>query len=185
MVVYWHLFCFGLSLLKHNFIGLLQHGITLLAVWRLGALKCESVTLLSGCDKAHQCAWCCDITTFFWTPPMISQVTNDLCRPAMTYVDLLHCRWNLCGKTGSHSATLGSSSTYMNIVIFVLEIIPKLNQIWMCWNFRQPPPLLRRPSPPTDFLIFSLKTNYYSLRHKTGHKIQVPDSFLGAEGRWA
>lgn len=182
--MYWHSFCFGLSLIKRNFVGLLHHGSTLLAVWHLGALKCKSVALLSGCDKAHQCTWCCDITTFFWTPPVTSQAKNDLCRPAPTYVVLPHCYWSLYGKTGSNSVTLVCSSTYMNIGIFVLEITLKLNQIWMCWNFRQHPTLHRRPSPPTDFLIFALNTNYYSLRHKTGHKMQN-DSFFGAEGRWA
>lgn len=153
--------------------------------YALGALKCKSVSLLSGCDKAHQCVPCCDITTFFWTSPMTSQAKNDLCRPAMTYIDLPPSCWSLYGKTGSNSVTLGSSSTNMNIIIFVLEIVLKLNQNWRGWNFRQPPTLFRRPSPATYFIAFSLNTNYYALRHKTGHKTQVPDPFLGAEGKWA
>lgn len=72
----------------------------------------------------------------------ISQWMN-LFRPSMTYMDLTHWSWSSYGKTGGNSVTLHSSSTYINVAIFVFEIDLKLNQIWTHWNFLShlPPPL--------------------------------------------
>lgn len=115
---------------------------------------------------AHSTApWCpkskCFSTPQLWkTPKPVHLVLClwdfsrwlNLFRPSMSFMELTHCSWSLCCKTGGNPVTLPSSSTQTNIAIFVFKIGLKLNQIWMYWNFKQPSPLLRRPSLSQIFL---------------------------------
>lgn len=53
-----------------------------------------------------------------------------------TLHDLTHCSWGSYCKTGGNSVPLHSSSTYINIAIFVFEIDLKLNQVWNVLKFQ-------------------------------------------------
>lgn len=97
----------------------------------------------------------------------------------MTCSALPHCCWSLYGKTGSNSATQGSRlhkvviSVTWTLSPLCWRFILKLNPIWMCWSFRQPPPLLRRPSPP-----ISLSSAQTQIIMSWGTRLAIKCKFL-------